>query len=688
MMLVRGLHSSVAVVAIATIFLSACGDDPPPDPVRPDAHTAHDRDGGVVVPFDAEPRDAGSSPLDAEVRDGGFDDAGTIRDGGHDAGVEEQDPPILETHSGGQVVAVHLANGLAYVGVGPRLTIWDIAQRPVRLGESAPLSGLVTSIAVRGDRAYVTTVDTSNSHLHVIDTSTTSNPVEIGVLRLGAGNTSRLVATRIDGTRLFVSDAEQGIYILDLSNPDRPEHETVIVTFHVVDMRIHAGRLYAASETFSFERAVEAFDLETHQSVGRAALGVVGTELLPGGLLLVRGLNGATIEDLSTLPTLTRLYTSPVVPVYASAADDQDGVWLTVDGQLRRLDFSNRAAIVASPAYGSDLFGLTTAAAANGRLLLADYQSRLEAFDTTSGVTSLGEVGTGACSYCYSATTWGQRMVITETAPGAVGRVTTLRADDLDAIGQHLEFTVDFEDIVVDGDRAYVADWFTGLWVFDLSNIAEPSPIATVATGGYPSALAFAGDYIVVAEGSGGGALRVFSRDGERGPIELGAISTAFGQDVAADGTIVYFAASPLGTPGGLYVYDIADPSDIQLIAFYDACDAAVSVALEGTRAVVACENGVHVLDVSVPAAPTPLSVWLDDGPRSAGPIALEGDRFFVGLGDGVYVVDIVDPTQPALVEVLPTAWLPWHVAVGRGRVVASVYSAGLYQWPSRASRP
>jgi hypothetical protein len=685
MMLVRRLHPSAVIAAIALTVLTGCPGGTDIDPSTPDAHVPHHRDAGFEPMDAATERDAGFVTDASVPRDAGFRDGGTEPyDGGRDAGVEDPEPPILVEHAGGRTETVELYQGLAYVGVGPRLTIWDVTQQPARLGQSEALSGLVSAIAPHGDYTYVTTVDSLDSHLHVIDTSTIGHPVEVGVMRLGNGTYSRLVATLIDGTRLYVSDAEHGIYILDLADPARPVVQSMIETYHVVDLRVHGSRLLAVSNAFNGQRAVEAFDTTTFESLGRANLGVVGSELLPGGLLLTRGHNGATVEDLASLPSLTRLYTSPAVPIYASAADE-DGVWLNPDGQLRRLDLSNPAAIVASPSYGTGIWALTAGAAEAGRLVFVDYQGMVEAFDITSGATSLGETHTGPCAYCYSATTWGQRIAVTETAPGAVGAVGVLRADDLTLLGRHWELDTDFEEVVVDGDVAYVADWFTGLWAFDISDATNPTVIATVPTAGYPTALTFAGPYVVVGEGTNGGSIRVFSTGGRDGPTELGSHPSAFVRDIEGSGTHVFVAASALGLPGGLYVYDVADPTNIQLVAYASDCDSGVGVAIEGTRLVVACEDGVHVYDISVPAAPVPLGRWTAGSDRTGGPVALAGDRFFVALLDGVSVVDISNPALPTLVEVLETSWLPWNLTVGRGRVVAATYAGGVYQWPSRA---
>lgn len=672
MMLVRSVS---CLGSLALLGLFACGDDiAPADAGRPSTRDGGSRD----APDATAPRDAGFE-RDAGRGDAGPSDAG-VRDGGvvSDAGVVD-DPPVRVEQAGGRTRSVALADGLAYVGVGPRLTVWDIANAPTRVGSSAPLVGLVSAIAVGGDRAYVTTVNPTDSHLHVLDTSTVAQPVEVAVLRLGAGQYSYLSDVVVDGDRLYVADQEQGVFVLTLLDADQPALVTLLRAYNVVEIRVTDGRLYAVSQRFDLQRFVEAFDTTTLVSIGSAGLGNVETELLPGHLLLTRG-QGAAIEDLSQLPTVRRLYTGPPISIPASAADES-GVWLSDGGRLLRLDLSDPSAITASPTYGSGIWALTAGAAADERLVFVDHQGGLEVFDTTQGASSLGETQTGPCAYCYAATTWTGGHVLAESTPGAAGTIAVATPADLELVGRHLEVNVDFEDVVVDRDRAFVADWFTGIWAFDLSNATRPTPIVSIPTPGYPTSLTLAGDYVVIGEGTGGGALRVFDKTDL---TELGSIPTAFVRDLAADETIVYVAGTTFGSPGGLYIYDVADPADIQLLAHYADCEGALGVAVLGARAVVGCEDAVHVLDVSTPAAPTRLSRWVAPNERKGGPIALDGDRFYVALEDGVSAVDISVPAAPRRIAVHPTAWLPRHVAVGRGRLIAAVADAGLYQWSIR----
>src|SRR5215470_4337246 len=74
-------------------------------------------------------------------------------------------------HWGGGAFAIKVRDGLAYVGIGPRLVILDVHDRahPFRVGQTEPLGYYVTDIAVDGPHAYVVTYYGDLSIIDVAD---------------------------------------------------------------------------------------------------------------------------------------------------------------------------------------------------------------------------------------------------------------------------------------------------------------------------------------------------------------------------------------------------------------------------------------------------------------------------------------------------------------------------------------
>ena len=77
---------------------------------------------------------------------------------------------------GGPTNAV--AGSYAYVGVGPSLVVLNVADpsRPLMVGQSRPLPGIVQGVVVAGTYAYVA----DGEGLRVIDVSDPTRPREVG----------------------------------------------------------------------------------------------------------------------------------------------------------------------------------------------------------------------------------------------------------------------------------------------------------------------------------------------------------------------------------------------------------------------------------------------------------------------------------------------------------------------------
>ena len=130
-------------------------------------------------------------------------------------------------------------------------------------------------------------------------------------------------------------------------------------------------------------------------------------------------------------------------------------------------------------------------------------------------------------------------------------------------------------ELVVVGDRAYVADNRDGLIVLDVSNPAQPSVIASVATAG-------------------------------------GA------QDIDHVGGFLYLAVGSVG----IEVFDLADPDAPASVAVFDSGAAVVAVSATTGLVWGATQEGLVVADTTDPTAPLPLgqittqewamNVWAD----------------------------------------------------------------------------
>ena len=286
-------------------------------------------------------------------------------------------------------------------------------------------------------------------------------------------------------------------------------------------------------------------------------------------------------------------------------------------------------------------------------------------------------------------------------------------------------------DLWVTNHYAYVAEGWEGLEVFDVSQPAQPFPIGRVHTRAQARGVQVSGNYVYVAEGGGGLAIfslapgpvtiiddpgslgaatgeaatlivRAYGRGtlsyqwylGESGDVSrpiAGANSTTYttpalteasaywvrvsgaggvsdsrtawihlvppvsvellslwpgyprgpATDVQVDGNLAYIAAGN----AGLVIYDFSDPAAPRRLGGYDTKEWASGIALSGNLVFLACgAEGVHIVDVSNPAAP--VRVGRFESSRYANSIAVVGSYAYVA-GNGLVVIDVSNPATP-----------------------------------------
>lgn len=238
-----------------------------------------------------------------------------------------------------------------------------------------------------------------------------------------------------------------------------------------------------------------------------------------------------------------------------------------------------------------------------------------------------------------------------------------------------------FVSVAVAGTWVYAADTQSpGLLAFDVTNPAEPAPLASMYLPTAPKAVAATDAYAYIVDGE---ALRIVNggnppQMGIAGTLPLtGAMGIAVSQDyahVAAGGSIrsvhVADAAQPAvagayEVPGqpygvalagnyayvadwdyGLRVLDVSYRALPALVGGYALTGMPVDVEVIGRYAYAGLYmGGVSILDVSDPAAPREVGTYATNG--GVTDIAVDGGFAYVLAGDGLHVLDVSDPPQP-----------------------------------------
>lgn len=540
----------------------------------------------------------------------------------------------LEGYLGpGQATAVAVQPGLAFVGFGIQFAIVDMHSvgSPRRLGYLV-LPGYVVDVAVSRNVAYVVT--SGSTGLHVIDVSDPSSPLLLETLYAGTPTDGVVVA----GSYAYVTNGR--FHILDVSDPTVPR-EVGWCDF-VGEPPMTSGRVLAIAG-------------------GSALTGYHGGSAQSGGLRVVDISDPAAPAPAAHLGLVGWPYHLAVIGDRAFLLSGYGNPHLTV------VDISDPQHLAeTSPDPTRPWLGWSLAAIDDLLLLTypgpPDGPDGLQVLDVTdpakprvlgtydgiprppSEVVVDGNLATVAS---------GDGLVILDISePGA---------PSLSGIYRQEILSLPLEGVTIRDPYAYIAAGEAGLWIVDISEMANPMVVGSVHTGGHAWAVALSGSYAYLADEHAG--LRIIDVSDPQKPTEVGYYDlpgrAEFFHGVAVEGHHAYVADGSLENTG-LRIFDISDPSQpiqasfLPLSAERDTippprledvavrCDAS-SVC---TAYLAAGTDGLHLVDVSVPASP--VEIGHHQTPGRADTVAVAGSSLFLVDGD-LRILDVSDPM--AIVE-------------------------------------
>lgn len=213
--------------------------------------------------------------------------------------------------------------------------------------------------------------------------------------------------------------------------------------------------------------------------------------------------------------------------------------------------------------------------------------------------------------------------------------------------------------VLVRGNYAYLGDDDHGVQIIDVSNPKQLRKVSEVATPGLAYTMKLEGDYLYLADHRGG--FHIISVADIAHPAIIGSASTA-GKAWAVevrDG-MAYVAADN----AGLLVFDVSNPQQPRQIAAYDLGGAAEDVVLRDHLAYVASfDGGLYIFDITHPAQPREIGHL--STPGNARGIELDGHIAYIAdWTSGIQVVDIANPEQPVLIGAYDTTGWSWGVRV------------------------
>jgi len=207
------------------------------------------------------------------------------------------------------------------------------------------------------------------------------------------------------------------------------------------------------------------------------------------------------------------------------------------------------------------------------------------------------------------------------------------------------------DSVKVKGNYAFIGAHNAGVWVLNVSDPANPKPIAVMLNGGRNVAVETSedGNYLYVAGGWSGLCIANIS-DPENPKWEIVDYGPNTGGTLIAVDNYLYH--------GGLQIYDVSDPKNPELV--YDEKlygDKGRVIGRYGNDYLIGVgTEGVFVVDISNRTNPVVVgNVSLPQEPNvhilAGHPGAVSGGVVYVGADNRLYSVDISDPTNPVILD-------------------------------------
>lgn len=504
------------------------------------------------------------------------------------------------------VKATTVASQQIWVGFGTGAVAWlrdgtpqselEFVQPPVGDQQPRPLSLL----HVHGDRVYV--ADTNHS-IWVRDAKTgtplSGQPV--------FATSSSVVDIQTNGTTLFVALADGTLWSIDVSEPSAPTRLAQLSLPHPPRRLALSGNWLSVADIEGIRvidvRAPTALSLQNVYPVPEG--GAYDLALTDSLLLAAAGTQGVLVLELTERGTLEwRGSHQAAGDVRRIVSNGDFTAAANVRGEVLVLDVS----MANMPAITHLLPGQEPV----DGLALVDHSLMIASSKTLD--------------------IWDVRA----TAP-------RLANDALNA-GEGINFGGQRKGQLV-GDRLYVADWFSGIHIYDVSIPSEPRLLSSYHTPGSPKGVVVKNDFAFIADDDHG--LQVINVSDPRAPSFVAALQTdglAYTPVIAEDGKL-YLASHR----GGFQIIDITRPDAPQLLGQVDTPGKAWSITVVGHVAYVAdSESGLLIFDVQDSAQPLLIGQFNPGG--NAEDVWVEGNTAYVAFfDDGLYELDVSDPKAPQI---------------------------------------
>lgn len=559
--------------------------------------------------------------------------------------------PYLKTSTALKTPALALAvdGNHAYAAAGDSgLLVFDLAPNaPPRLLAHMQGQGRITRVALHDGYAYL--ADGAGALL-IVAVRDPQHPQQIARYPFA----SQLDALNVAQGRAYLVSG-RNLTILDVTRPQAPQQlASFTLPSAATAVQVLDGHAYLALPKSGMS-ILDVRDPASIREVGRFRGDVSDLAVAQGHAYLANGATGLTVLDVSE-PNQPRWLGSINRPGTARALHYNDGyIALRNDrSEIALIDVRNPKfpKMVAVQRMAHPFNAIAVAQ----KHVLAGTDTALETLDFSAPVPDVVNIGANFGG--------SRRAVIRDQILYVADWFSGLHLYDISEPGalRHLSSyhtKGSPKGVLVHGDHAFVADDDHGVQVLDISDPRKPRKISEVATPGLAYTMKLVGDFLYLADHRGG--FHIINVADIAHPFIVGSASTADkAWAVEVVGNLAYVAADT----AGLLVFDVSDPKQPKQISAHEIGGAAEDVVIRNNLAYVASfDNGFHVLNISDP-------LQIDEvghiaTPANARSIELVNNIAYVAdWVSGIQVIDVTDPAQPALLGAYDTAGWSWGVLV------------------------
>jgi hypothetical protein len=594
-------------------------------------------------------------------------------------------PLAIVGQLGGNTLAVDVIDGVAFIGLGPRMLIVDTTDpgHPVELGRTPLLPEVVEDVQVAGDFAYVAA---GRAGLLLFSVADTAHPV----LLSSYDTSSYAYSLDVDGDTVYVADGWGGLLVFSVANRAAPLLLGSYATPQSArDVRVEGNLAFVPTYGLGM-KIISVADKAHPALIGTTGSNYgVGVHVVGNYAYLVSAHDvwgtipeGLYIYDIAALlhSISTEGYSKVLNPTAVRVQGDTAYVTNSTDG-LHVLSVADRdhptgMYVIRTPgsAQDLDLSGQTA--------YVADSSGGLRLIALAGGVP----VESGSFDLAFSPTRVQVEGDTAYVAAGWDGLLTVSVTQDSMPVGiDSFVSECPARDVRLQNDTVYLVsggiyDKPCGLHILSAHDGGLLAPIGffelrdLLPEQHFPQALHVQGDYAYVADGWGG--IRIISVANSAHPVQTGFYKAAGMSisDIAVAGDFAYAGAS---MSGGLRVISVADKAHPAQVGTWGSVSVNMVAAFSNHVMLGVGSGGLRVLSVADPAHPGQVGDY--DTPGYPADLAFAGDLAFIAdSGADLLVLDVGDPAHLAKLDSLSTPGSPEGVAVARDHVYVADASGGL----------